>query len=187
MVEASRTGSLAHVFDRFAFPSGSRSFAGDIAALDYSSSSRRLAFAIELLPTADAPPEFVGWCALDRIDWPDQRAVLEVALPDAKHRGQGYGTEAILLLLQLAFDRLALQKVSGRAAEFNTRALRCLKRVGFTTECCRREAHFYGGRYHDSVEMSLLEHEYRKLHGYEGLRLLGYTERQIAQLGSATR
>ena len=158
-----------------------------IDALDYGRHSAALVFGIVVEPEGDDGSKLIGWCGLDSIDWPSQRASVHATIVGPQYRGLGYGTESLLLLLQLAFDELALNKVTGVAVEYNTRALRAFKRVGFVTEACRREAHFHGGRYHDVVVMSLLCEEYRRLHGYEGLRRIGYTDRQIEQLGTAIR
>ena len=77
---------------------------------------------------------------------------------------RGYGTEAILLLLDYAFGALNFHRVSVGVVGFNQRALRFYRKVGFKQEGIQRDGYFYDHGYHDFVMMSLLEDEYRALH-----------------------
>ena len=78
--------------------------------------------------------------------------------------GKGYGTEAILLLLDHAFGHLGFHRVAIGVVGFNERALRFYEKVGFRKEGVQRDGYYYDHGYHDFVMMSMLEDEFRRLH-----------------------
>ena len=77
--------------------------------------------------------------------------------------GKGYGGEAMELMVRVAFDGLNLHRVYLTVADFNERGIRSYRRVGFREEGRWREARFIDGRFCDTVQMSILEHEWRAL------------------------
>jgi RimJ/RimL family protein N-acetyltransferase len=79
--------------------------------------------------------------------------------------GKGYGTEAILLLLDYAFRRLNFHRVAIGVVGFNERATRFWEKIGFKKEGIQRDGYYYKHKYHDFVMMSILEDEYWGLHG----------------------
>lgn len=88
---------------------------------------------------------------------------LSLMLGERDAWGQGYGTEAIRLLLDHAFGVLKMHRVSLGVVGFNERALRFYEKVGFRREGVQRDGYCYEGRFHDFVMMSILEDEYRAL------------------------
>src|SRR5207244_2611241 len=60
---------------------------------------------------------------------------------------QGYGTEAMRVVLRYGFDVLALNKISLDVLEYNTRALRTYERLGFQREGVHREDIYKDGRF----------------------------------------
>jgi diamine N-acetyltransferase len=78
--------------------------------------------------------------------------------------GKGYGTEAILLLLDYAFGYLSFHRVAIGVVGFNERALRFYEKVGFRKEGVQRDGYYYDHAHHDFVMMSILEDEFRRLH-----------------------
>ena len=81
--------------------------------------------------------------------------------------GRGLGTEAGRLLLDLVFGDLAFHRVSMGVVGFNERAMRFWKGLGFKEEGIQRDGYYCDGRYSEFVMMSILEDEYRSLHGKE--------------------
>lgn len=79
--------------------------------------------------------------------------------------GKGYGSEAILLLLDYAFGYLGFHRVSVGVVGFNERAIRFYEKVGFTKEGIQRDGYYCDHAYHDFVMMSILEDEFRRMHG----------------------
>ena len=76
--------------------------------------------------------------------------------------GKGYGTEAMLLMLDYAFGYLSFHRVAIGVVGFNERALRFYEKIGFKQEGVQRDGYYYNPRFHDFVMMSILEDEYRE-------------------------
>ena len=88
---------------------------------------------------------------------------LSIIIGEREAWGQGYGSEAIHLLLDYAFGYLNFHRVAIGVVGFNQHALRFYEKVGFKTEGIQRDGYFFNHRYSDFVMMSLLEDEYRSL------------------------
>ncbi|KAF2175115.1 acyl-CoA N-acyltransferase [Zopfia rhizophila CBS 207.26] len=84
-----------------------------------------------------------------------------------KHQGKGYGTEAIKWVLNWAFKRLGLHRVSVRAFGWNERAISLYEKLGFVHEGRYRESLWHEGRWWDGIDMGLLEHEWRAMQEQE--------------------
>ncbi|KAL3467208.1 acyl-CoA N-acyltransferase [Aspergillus heterothallicus] len=82
-------------------------------------------------------------------------------------RGKGYGREAINWILDWAFEIGGLHRVSLEVLASNERARRLYKSVGFVEEGRQREAVWQFRKWHDVIEMGILEHEWVKLRGRE--------------------
>lgn len=104
----------------------------------------------------------LGNCSLFEMDPVFRRATCGLFLGDPESRGQGYGTEALALLLIHAFDDLNLQNVMLSVFAFNTPAIRCYQRLGFRTIGTRRQCYFAKGAYHDEVLMDMLREDLRR-------------------------
>jgi len=102
----------------------------------------------------------IGVCGLHDIETVDRFAEAGVLL-DPAHQGLGYGGEALTLLLGHAFDALNLHRVQLSVFDYNERALRCYRRLGFVQEGRAREKRFKRGRYCDEVLLSMLRREWR--------------------------
>lgn len=109
--------------------------------------------------------EWIGDIALQDLDYTNRSANLRIAINQAKHQGQGYGTEALRLMLDYAFGILQLHRVELNVYAFNERAAHVYERAGFKIEGRQRDALFYDHKYHDSILMSILEDEYREQYG----------------------
>ena len=86
---------------------------------------------------------------------------LTIILGEKDAWGQGYGTDAIHLLLDYAFGYLSFHRVAIGVVGFNERALRFYEKVGFKREGIQRDGYYYDHQYADFVMMSILEDEYR--------------------------
>lgn len=106
--------------------------------------------------------QLIGNCLLTRVDLRHRSAELGIAIGDKAFWGQGYGTDAINLLLAYAFDHLGLHRVELQYLALNQRAREAYEKCGFIEEGCRREAVFLRGRWVDSILMSILDHEWRE-------------------------
>lgn len=87
---------------------------------------------------------------------------LTIIIPDPKMQSKGYGTEAIRLMLDLAFETYQMHRVSIGVVGLNTDALRFYEKIGFKKEGILEEAYYYNNEYSDFVMMRLLSHEWKQ-------------------------
>jgi RimJ/RimL family protein N-acetyltransferase len=102
----------------------------------------------------------IGNIGLHRIDLKNRTAVLGIFIGEKDFWGKGYGREAIRVMLRYAFFELGLNRVELETFDFNERAMRCYKAVGFKEVGVRRKAFFRDGAFHDLVLMDLLAAEF---------------------------
>ncbi len=98
----------------------------------------------------------IGIILLTDIDPRNSSAQLNIVLGEVDQWNQGYGREAIKLLLDFAFEQMNLHRVWLRVAEYNERALKCYLACGFETEGRMRQDHFHRGSFRDALLMSVL-------------------------------
>jgi RimJ/RimL family protein N-acetyltransferase len=93
--------------------------------------------------------------------YPHHRLVsIAVMLGDPAHWGGGYGTDALLLMVDYAFDWLDIHKVGLETMSINARARHQVEKLGFTLEGCRREALIADGKPCDEMIYGLLRDEW---------------------------
>lgn len=104
----------------------------------------------------------IGNCALDRVAPVHRSGMIGIVIGDKEYWSQGYGREALALLLEIGFDGLNLHRIWLEYGAFNARGERCYRALGFREEGRRRDAWYVRGAYHDVVMMGILEQEYRE-------------------------
>jgi RimJ/RimL family protein N-acetyltransferase len=102
----------------------------------------------------------IGTVHLMNINWVHRSAMLGIYIGEQADRGQGYGTEAIRLLLNYGFNTLNLHNIQLQVLANNEQAIACYRKVGFCEIGRRREAEFHGGKYVDVVHMDILSSEF---------------------------
>jgi RimJ/RimL family protein N-acetyltransferase len=107
----------------------------------------------------------IGEAGLLRMDRAWRTTDVSVIIWDRDEWAKGYGTETVLLLLNHAFEYLGFHRAAIGVVSFNEKALRFWEKIGFRKEGIQRDGYYYDGRYHDFVMMSILEDEFRELHG----------------------
>ena len=104
----------------------------------------------------------IGEAGLLRMFPPWRTTDLSIILGEPDAWGQGYGTEAIRLLLDYAFGHLNFHRVALGVVGFNERAIHFYESMGFKKEGIERDGYYYDHAYHDFIMMSILEEEYRQ-------------------------
>lgn len=104
--------------------------------------------------------EYIGQIDFIEIDWRNRVGEIGIVIGAAANRGQGFGSEAIRLLQQFAFDTLNLNKIELKVHDYNERAFRCYLKCGFREEGRLREGFYKQGRYTDYILMGILKREY---------------------------
>lgn len=114
-------------------------------------------FAIRLIED----DQIIGTFHIEEIEWPNQAGWFSIGLGGASTRGRGYGTEALTLGIDFAFNDLNLHRLALGVFAFNEPAIRLYKRLGFTLEGAQREYLNRDGRRHDMLMFGMLAHEWR--------------------------
>ncbi|GAB6189108.1 GNAT family protein [Marinitoga arctica] len=115
-------------------------------------------FAIELKKTG----EYIGGCGIPNVDW--KNSVVTVGIFIGKpFLNNGYGTEAMKLLVNFVFNEMNINKVKLHVFSFNKRAIRSYEKVGFKIEGVLREQIFREGKYHDEIIMGILKREWENI------------------------
>jgi RimJ/RimL family protein N-acetyltransferase len=102
----------------------------------------------------------IGWCVMRTWDRKHVNTNVGVGLGEKEFWGKGYGTEAMNLLLTIAFDHQRWHRAELWTLAENERAVRSFEKCGFRTEGREREAAYYNGAYHDILLMAQLKSEW---------------------------
>jgi len=110
---------------------------------------RRIRLAIDTLDG-----QHIGNITLYDIDQGRKQAELGIMIGDKRYWGMGYGTDAILTLLEWVFTETDLERIYLHTLDWNARARRCFEKCGFRQ--CRLT---HEGR-HQFVEMELWRRDF---------------------------
>jgi len=102
------------------------------------------------------PARAVGFVLFKNLNPPFRVAELGVRIGAEQDRGKGFGSAAIALALDYAWNSLNLRRVSLTVFAGNDRAVAAYTRAGFREEGLMRQAAFSGGQWHDVVMMAAL-------------------------------
>jgi RimJ/RimL family protein N-acetyltransferase len=107
----------------------------------------------------------VGSLDLHEIGPTSGGAGLGIVIGDPADTSQGYGSDALRVLLDFGFGELRLERMWLEVFEFNERARHVYERLGFLHEATLRHAFFHGGRYLDLQRMAIIREEWAKRRG----------------------
>ncbi len=117
-------------------------------------------FAIESLDGV-----YLGNLGLHKINWKDRNAELGIVIAKKEDWDKGFGTDAVLTLLDFAFNRMNLHRIYLRVWDYNLRAIRSYEKCGLKKEGVLRAGHFDDGKYHDVILMGILKEEFNNKPG----------------------
>ncbi|KAM0719940.1 hypothetical protein Q7P37_004075 [Cladosporium fusiforme] len=121
----------------------------------------------EQLPSAPIPIGTISLLAPDPLRAHHRNTTIGVNVA-SPYQGQGYGSEAILWVLDWAFRHANMHRVGISAHAWNEGAVRLYQRLGFVLEGRQREVMWYDGAWHDGVDMAMLEGEWRERYWKNG-------------------
>ncbi|MGG4443745.1 GNAT family N-acetyltransferase [Brevibacillus fortis] len=105
--------------------------------------------------------QVIGDVQIGDIDPKNRNAYIRISIDQNAYQGKGYGSEALLLMLDYSFGILNLHRIELNVFAFNERAIHTYEKLGFQREGVQRQALYYNHAYHDSILMSMLVDEYR--------------------------
>jgi RimJ/RimL family protein N-acetyltransferase len=118
--------------------------------------TKRLMFTIENLEGTN-----VGAFNLNSID--ERNGTFSIGIQvDRDHRGKGYGTAAMEILLDYAFNERRLNKFNVSVIEGNIGSATMLEKLGCIQEGIRREMIFTQGKYKDEILYGLTRSEFNQ-------------------------
>lgn len=104
--------------------------------------------------------KLVGTVGLEEFNWIKRSAVLGIFIGEKDYRSNGYGTEAIKLILEYGFKYLNLHSIRLELVSINERAHKCYLKCGFKDTGKNRDEVFVNGKYYDKLHMDILESEF---------------------------
>jgi RimJ/RimL family protein N-acetyltransferase len=104
--------------------------------------------------------ELIGSCGFLEIDNINQIAEIGIFIGNKDFWNKGYGTEAMILLMDYGFKALNLHNILLRVFSFNDRAIKCYEGIGFKAIGKRREALKRGEILFDAIYMDILYKEF---------------------------
>lgn len=108
--------------------------------------------------TKDGKP--LGYFGINFLSYHSRVANFGANISEPDYWGGGYGTDALLLLTDYAFDTLDMRKVWLVTMTLNQRVLRQMEKVGFLLEARQRQATVANGVPCDVVMYGLLREEW---------------------------
>ena len=109
----------------------------------------------------------IGHISLHDIDHMHRHAFMGVVIGEDEHRGRGYGTEAVRLILDYGFNTLNLHNIMLSVHADNPAGIACYKKAGFREAGQRREWAYKNGEYIDVIYMDILAREFQKEASHE--------------------
>lgn len=105
----------------------------------------------------------IGTIQLYDFDEQDKCCKLGIRIGDRDYWSKGYGEDAVKTLLEYAFMKIDIYRVTLKVYEYNERAVHCYLKCGFQTEGRTRQSAFIDGRYYDEIIMGALKSDYIRL------------------------
>ena len=102
----------------------------------------------------------IGTCSFHDIHWKDRLGEVGILIGEKEYWGQGYGTEAMRLLVRHGFNDLNLNRIFLQVFDNNPRAIRSYEKIGFVHEGRLRQDVYKNGSYHDVLIMAILRSEW---------------------------
>jgi len=107
---------------------------------------------------------YFGNVRLGEIDWQNRKCSYGRMIGDENYRGKGYGTEALILLLQYAFLTLGLNRVYTGVASTNLISISSNEKAGMLIEGTEKQAIWKDGEFVDVVQFAMTRSEFDRLH-----------------------
>ena len=104
----------------------------------------------------------IGNVTLNRIHWVHRTADTGIMIGEKNFLGKGYGFEAWSLLIDYAFVRLGLRKITAGAVAANTGSVKVMQKLGFRLEGTFRKEFFVEGHFMDVLRFGLFLEEFYK-------------------------
>ena len=106
----------------------------------------------------------IGRCLFFNINKVDRTAHVGIVIGEKEYWDQGYGTEALQLLLEYGFNLLNLHNITLGVYSYNKRAQASYQKLGFKEIGRRREARIIAGKKYDVILMDIISSEFTTIY-----------------------
>lgn len=106
----------------------------------------------------------IGNTGLHKINLIDRVCEAGIFIGDKEYLNRGFGTEAMNLTLDFAFNILNMRSVMLQVFDYNKRAIRSYEKCGFKIIGRRRNAKEICGKIYDIIFMDILKEEYKSIY-----------------------
>lgn len=103
----------------------------------------------------------IGVAYITNISQDNGHCLIGITIGDRDYWGEGYGTEALELVLEFCFEEMGLHRVSTETFEYNTSWRSLVEELGFRKEGVERDYLYREDEYWDKEIYAMLEDEYR--------------------------
>jgi RimJ/RimL family protein N-acetyltransferase len=110
--------------------------------------------------TAGEAGRLVGFGRIYWIEWAHGSGQVQLGIGNPADRRQGFGSQALRLLLRHAFDELNLFRLTAPVPGYNLGAMKLLEKQGFVEEVRRRQSLLRDGQRWDMVLFGILRSEW---------------------------
>ncbi|KRL01134.1 GNAT family N-acetyltransferase [Liquorilactobacillus capillatus] len=102
----------------------------------------------------------VGFVSIYNIEWNNRSATLAIGIGYERDRHLGYGTDALKLIMQYAFNELNLDRLELEVIEYNKNAQKLYERLGFKVGGRKRQAVLRDNQRFDILFLDILRSEW---------------------------
>ncbi len=110
----------------------------------------------------DYENSFVGLVTLTDIDFKNRKAKSGIRLTLAAPKKQGVATDALLTMLNYAFQELNLHRVYATILEYNEASKKLHEKCGYKIEGILKESVYKKGAYHNELQLGILKSDFLK-------------------------
>lgn len=98
----------------------------------------------------------IGNIKLGPINWVHRYADVGIVIGPREYWGKGYASESIKLLMEYAFKRINLRRLTAGMYMSNIGSKKAFEKCGFIQEGIRREHVFFNGKYEDVIQLAYI-------------------------------
>ena len=108
----------------------------------------------------------IGDVALQDIDRVNRNCSVGMGMAKIENRSKGYGTQAVMLMLNYGFRYLGLERITANTLDLNIGAQKLLDKCGFVLEGRERKSVYLNSEMHDRLNYAILKEEFLAM-GYK--------------------
>lgn len=122
----------------------------------------------DIVWTIQVEEQPIGAVGIHAINWQHRRAATGTMIGEKSQWGKGYGSEAVRLRTQFAFEQLGLEKLMTEVFAENAASRRALEKAGYRQYGIARRHYFRHGRWQDMWLAEVLHDEWQAMQEARG-------------------